>query len=162
MEETMMFRRLAPLVIASLFTILSALPAAAATNVVHTTIPFNETQTFPLGPEARCFGVAPGTTLTGQFTGEVTLTEFVSGPNAGRVHVRGGDVFTVTVPSTSARATGRERFNFKARDDDTFVSMGVVHVQGTLPDGTSFKATFHFHTVVQQGDVKVDIGKVNC
>ena len=41
-----MFRRLAPLMIASLFTILSALPAAAATNVVHTTIPFNETRDY--------------------------------------------------------------------------------------------------------------------
>lgn len=157
-----MFRRLAQLVIASLFAILSALPAAAATNVVHTTIPFNDTQTFPLGPEARCFGVPEGTTITGQFTGEVKLTEFVSGPNAGRIHVQGRDVFTVTVPATGARARGREVFNFKAKGDDTFVSMTVVHVQGALPDGTPFKATFHFHTVVQQGDVKVAIAKVNC
>jgi len=158
----MMFRRLAPLVIASLFAILSTLPAAAATNVVHTTMPINETLTFPLGPEAACFGVRSGTNITVHFTGEVKLTEFVSGPNAGRIHVRGRDSFSFTVPSTGTSGRGGEIFNFKARGDDTFVSMTVVHVQGTLPDGTPFKATFHFHTVVKQGDVKVDIAKVNC
>ncbi len=158
----MMFRRLALLLIASLFTILSTLPAAAATNVVHTTIPIDETFTFPLGPEAQCFGVAPGTNITVRQTGQVKLTEFVSGPNAGRIHVQGRASDTFTVPSTGASGSAREIFNFKARGDDTFVAMSVVHAQGTLPDGTPFKATFHFHTVVQQGDVKVDIAKVNC
>ncbi len=158
----MMFRRLAPLVIASLFAILSALPAAAATNVVRTTIPIDETSTFPLGPEARCFGVAQGTNITVHFSGTVTLTEFVSGPQAGRMHVRGRDTVTFTVPSTGTSGRGREIFNFNAKTEDTFVGMSVVHVQGTLPDGTAFKAVFHFHTVVKHGDVKVDMVKVNC
>jgi hypothetical protein len=158
----MMFRRLAPLVIASLLAILATLPAAAATNVVRTTIPIDETSTFPLGPESRCFGVPEGTNITVHFTGEVTLTEFVSGPQAGRMHVRGRDSVTFTVPSTGTTGRGGEIFNFKSKGEDTVVGMSVVHVQGTLPDGIPFKAVFHFHTVIKQGDVKVDMGKVNC
>jgi len=162
MEETTMFRRLALLVFASLLAILATLPAAAASNVVRTTIPFDETFTFPLGPEALCFGATQGTNITVHAIGTFTLTEFVSGPQAGRMHVRGRDTVTFTVPSTGTSGRGREIFNFKAKSEDTFVSMAVVHVQGTLPNGTTFKAVFHFHTVVKQGDVKVDMVKVNC
>lgn len=157
-----MFRRLALLVFASLLAILTTLPAAAASNVVRTTIPFDETTTFPLGPEAPCFGAAQGTNITVHATGTVTLTEFVSGPNAGRMHVRGRDSVTFTVPSTGTTGRGREMFNFKAKSEDTVVGTAVIHVQGTLPDGTAFKAVFHFHTVIKQGDVKVDMVKVNC
>ncbi len=67
----MLLRRHAHLFIASLFTIIVALPAAAATNVVHTTIPVNETFTLQLGPEARCLGVPQGTTATAHYTGEI-------------------------------------------------------------------------------------------
>jgi hypothetical protein len=157
-----MFRRLALLVFASLLAMLAPPPAAAAANVVRTTIPFDETTTFALGPEARCFGAAQGTNITVHATGTVTLTEFVSGPQAGRMHVRGRDTVTFTVPSTGTTGRGVEIFNFNAKSEDTVVGMSVVHVQGTLPDGTAFKAVFHFHTVVKHGDVKVDMVKVNC
>jgi hypothetical protein len=158
----MLLRRHAHLFIASLFTILVALPAAAATNVVHTTIPVNETFTLQLGPEARCLGVPQGTTATAHYTGEIKQTEFVSGPNAGRIHVQERDVFTFTIPSTGAGGRARETVHVIVKNDDTVSFMNVVHMQGTLPDGTPFKVTFHVHVVVQQGEVKVDMVKVNC
>lgn len=158
----MVSRRLAHLLIASLLAMLAVLPAAAAKNVVHTTISIDETVTFPLGPEALCFGVPEGTGITVHFTGEVKLTQFVSGPNAGRVHVKGKESFTFSVPSTGASGSGHLVFNFKDMGDGSSVAMNVVHVSGTLPDGTPYRATFHFHTVVKDGEVKVDIAKTNC
>ncbi len=158
----MLLRHLAHLVIASLFTILAALPAAAATNVVHTTIPVNETFTLQLGPEARCLGVPQGTTATAHYTGEIKQTEFVSGPNAGRIHVQERDVFTFTIPSTGAGGSARETVNLIVKRDDAFGYMNVVHMQGTLPNGTPFKVTFHVHVVVQQGDLKVEMTHVSC
>ena len=158
----MLSRRLAHLLIASLLAILAVLPASAAKNVEHTTLPIDFTVTFPLGPEAQCFGVPEGTDLTVHFTGEVKLTEFVSGPNAGRIHVRGQESFTFTVPSTGTSGSGHLTFNFKEKGDGSFVDKTVVHVNVTLPDGTRYNATFHFHTVVKDGEVKVDIAKTNC
>ncbi|CAA9387169.1 MAG: hypothetical protein AVDCRST_MAG93-9524 [uncultured Chloroflexia bacterium] len=157
----MVSRRLAHLLIASLLAMLAVLPAAAAKNVVHTTIPIDQMVTFPLGPEAQCFGVPEGTGINVHFTGELKLTFFVSGPNDGRVHERAKLAFTFTVPSTGASGSGSNKFNNKF-GDGSFVSMNVVHVSGTLPDGTSYRATFHFHTVVKDGEVKVDIAKTNC
>lgn len=139
-----------------------AVPVAAADNIVRTTIPVDETRTFPLGPEAACFGVPEGTAITVRFTGEIIQTEFVSGPNAGRIQVRGKESFTFTVPATGTRGSGSQVFNFKAKDDGSFVSMNVVHVNGMLPDGTAFRATFHFHTVVKNAQVKNDIIRLNC
>ncbi len=129
--------------------------------MTHSTIPVDETRSFPTGPEAECFGVPEGTLVTLHYSGEVKHTEFVSGPNAGRVHEVGQLSFTLTVPSTSTTGSGRDSFNFKA-EGGRFVASDRVHVVGTLPDGTAFKATFHSHIAVQDGEVKVDITKVNC
>ncbi len=158
----MVSRRLVHFLIASLLGILSALPVTAAGNVVHTTIPSNETFTFPLGPEARCFGVPEGTNITVHFIGEVKQTEFVSGPNVGRTHHVGKATITFTVPSTGARGTGRILFNDQAKDADTFRHILVVHINGTRGDGTAFKANFHVQMVVKNGEAKVDIYKVSC
>lgn len=134
----------------------------AARNVEHRTVDFDQTFTFPLGPEAECFGVPEGTLVTVDFTGEIKETVFVAGPNAGRMQAHDRISVTFIIPSTGTRGIGREIFNFKGKDDDTVVASNVVHVEGTLADGTAFKAMFHGHFTMRDGEVTREIFKVNC
>jgi hypothetical protein len=139
----------------------AAPPAVAADHVQHSRVPVDQTITFPAGPEAPCFAVAVGTPIVIRNTGEFHRTEFVAGPNAGNIHLHGRLATTFTVPSTGATGQAPQMINFIAGRHTT-LNTTVVHMTGTGADGTPLKATFHFHGVVQNGAIHLNIARVNC
>jgi len=141
--------------------VMVAAPAAsAAGNVVQMTIPVQAVETVDLGPEAACLGLNPGDDLTIAYWGQLHLTQFVGGPNAGRIHVRGQ--VEGTFAGDGVAGTFREHLNFKADSTGDGVFTLVIHASGSLADGTPIKFVFHVHEVVRDGEVRVEKLQVNC
>ena len=139
----------------------SALRVSAADNVVHSNVPVDQTITFPAGPEAPCFLVPAGTPITIHNTGNLRMTAFADGPNAGDVHVHGQLASAFFVPSNGAAGEAPVIINFRSGRHTTR-NTNVVHMTGALPDGTELKAQFHFHIILHDGVLRLDLASVNC
>jgi len=156
-------RKLPIVLVASILLFAFTIPAFAGNNVVHSTVTDEFTQTFPLGAEAECFGVEPGTLVTAEITPDLKVTEFVDGPQAGRLHIRGQFTGDQTIHADGGVITGSfvNHQNVITTSDDT-VFKRVVKISSTALDGSEIKVLVHVHTIVQDGDVKLEIAKFNC
>lgn len=154
-------RKLLPFLAASVLLLTFTVPAFAGNNVVHSTIADEFTETFPVGPDAECFGVEPGTLVTAEITSDLKVTTFVDGPQAGRVHVRGEFSGTMHIHGTEITGSFVNQFNEHTTSDDR-VFKRVVKISATASDGSEIEILLHNHVVMQNGDVKVEFAKANC
>ena len=156
-------RKLPLVLVASILLFTLTIPAFAGNNVVHRTITDEFTQTFPIGPEAECFGVEQGTPITAEIKSDLKVTEFVDGPQAGRLHIRGQFTGEQTIDADGGEITGSfvNYQNVITTSDDT-VFKRVVKISSTALDGSEIEVLVHVHTIVQDGDVKLEIAKFNC
>lgn len=71
--------------------------------MVRSTIPHNETHSFPLGPEAECVAGAGAITIQEDLT--ITVLQFVDSPDAGNSSYQPGGGGTFAIASTAGSNT---------------------------------------------------------
>lgn len=157
------------LLLALLVTIVAGMPisrAFAAEPVVQTIIEYTDQilGPFPTAIDAECVG---GTGAEGIVTfverGVTKLTEHVSGPLAGSVHLisRYDGTFTMLLGDQSSSGVYRGTYD-EQLSPGTHVSGFSVRATSTRPDGTPIMWVFHGHVTISQETVTRDIQKVTC
>lgn len=159
----MVIRRfLVPFAIA-LFTSMLILPASAAERVEHDTqtVPFYEIVRVE-GEEAACLEGAD--TFILNRTDVYQITEVISGPNAGSMHLKfksEGTFHALAGNTTIANGTIHAHLNFKTHRGDRRLNFSEILV-GTTPHGEPVKYMIHSHFTRRDGELTRAIFKVNC
>jgi hypothetical protein len=142
--------------------------ALAAQNVIHYQFTDFEESSMPLDELADCVGY-DGTVHEAR-TYDVRVTEFVSGPQAGRVHLTGfvhGD-FTITPDDPDKgpvyEGSYREKVTFIGTSFDyPLVFSFSLPASATSSDGSTLMFLLHGHGVIDpDGDERVMVFKFHC
>jgi hypothetical protein len=159
----MIIHRFLGLLIVILFVLAVAPPSEAAERVEHRTqiVPFNETVMLE-GEEAVCFEGADELILTG--TDVYRITEVISGPNTGSMHIKfksEGTFHALTGDTTIATGTLRATLNVKTHRGTRHLNFSEMLI-GTTVDGEPVKYMLHTHFTLRDGELTRAIVKPNC
>jgi hypothetical protein len=167
-----MFRRVC-MFLAIVSFVLVATPGFAHEHIVRTTIPHDETYILPVGPLTPCVGYSGTVTL--MQNGVFHITEFVSGPQAGRVLLREEIAGTLTIepsgptmgPAYSGAFAGHYTAQFEGgleavEQGPPRVGSFTTHITATGADGSALKLLMHGLIVMKDGEVKNQFFKVHC
>lgn len=164
-----MFRRMFVIVAILAAILVSAPGVMAAKNVAHYQLVFSEESLMELSDEgAECAGYSG--TISEERNYDIRVTEFVDGPNSGRVHLSGFVTGPFTVaphdPDDGPVYTGTisEKITFSGMSfDDPLVVSFIVRGTATGSDGSVLKLLYHGHGVYNQGgEVKIEFDKFTC
>jgi hypothetical protein len=164
-----MTRQIIATVAAVFLLAVTATNTLAASNLIHFQLVEHEESVMVLsGDFAACVGYSG--TMYEDRNYDVRVTEFVSGPRTGDVHLTGSVtglmIITPDDPEAGPVYTGdvREKVVFRGTSlDDPLGVAFVLHVRLTGSDGSSLRILYHGHgTAGRDGKVRLHFDRLHC